>query len=241
MKKHSSVLMLLARSTIYRVLALLVLLAVIERVLFGRALPYGQFGEDGLKTCFSESYIVWAFGLYFLLLTALLCTTGCALGSRTGDTLRRLRISEKAVFLWQCGYNACCYLLFWAVQVGLALYFCRMYTQTVPDSVTNQTVFLAFYRVPLLHSLLPLAHISRWVRNFLLLAGLSITAAGVPYAQRRGECAAPVIALVSVAVFQFVRDLSESGSDVILSILSIVTAAVTLISVLGKEAAYDDV
>ena len=107
MKKHSSVLMLLARSTIYRVLALLVLLAVIERVLFGRALPYGQFGEDGLKTCFSESYIAWAFGLYFLLLTALLCTTGCALGSRTGDTLRRLRISEKAVFLWQCGYNAC--------------------------------------------------------------------------------------------------------------------------------------
>ena len=103
MKKHSSVLMLLARSTIYRVLALLVLLAVIERVLFGRALPYGQFGEDGLKTCFSESYIVWAFGLYFLLLTALLCTTGCAFCSRTGDTLRRLRISEKAVFLWQCG------------------------------------------------------------------------------------------------------------------------------------------
>ena len=38
MKKHSSVLMLLARSTIYRVLALLGLLAVSERVLFGRAL-----------------------------------------------------------------------------------------------------------------------------------------------------------------------------------------------------------
>ena len=99
---------------------------------------------------------------------------------------------------------------------------------------------LAHSHSPLLHSLLPLAHISRWVRNFLLLAGLSITAAGVPYAQQRSERAAPVIALVSVAVFQFVRDLSESESDVILSILSIVTAAVTLIYVLGKEAAYDD-
>ncbi|MDY5972239.1 MAG: hypothetical protein SPJ01_05110, partial [Butyricicoccus sp.] len=114
------------------------------------------------------------------------------------------------------------------------------YTQAAPESVTNQTVFLAFYRVPLLHSLLPLAHISRWVRNFLLLAGLSITAAGVPYAQRRGERVAPVIVLVSVTNFQFVRDLSESGSDVMLSVLSIVTATVTLISVLGKEAAYDD-
>ena len=56
-------------------------------------------------------------------------------------------------------------VIFWAAQVLFVLLLCRVYlAKADPACVNAQTVFLAFYRQKFLHSLLPLAETSRWVR-----------------------------------------------------------------------------
>ena len=184
MRQHLSVLTLLTRSTIYPIAVLLAVMAAVEAVLFSLAM--GANGTLSLTGMIRSSRIVWVFGAAFLLLTVLLCRTGCEFGSRQGYTLRRLSISERAVFAWQWGYNTACYLLLWWWQALIAFALCLWYaSQAGPELVGSQTIFLAFYRSELLHSLIPLEEVSRWVRNGVMALGLGACAALEPFLQRR--------------------------------------------------------
>lgn len=183
MKQHLSVFMLMVRSSFYKILGLLALMAVAEATLFHFALDGGANLEHVVK----YSRITYPFYIVFVLLTLLLCSAGCEFGSKTGYTLRRLSISEKRVFFWQCVYNTAAYLLFWAVQVLVAVALCTAYVTVFADSpyITHQTLFLAFYRSDFLHSLLPMENILFWVRNLLFFVSLGVTTAHFPYSQRR--------------------------------------------------------
>ena len=64
----------------------------------------------------------------------------------------------------------------------------------------SQTIFLAFYRSELLHSLIPLEEISRWVRNGVMALGLGACAALEPFLQRRKELPWEILAPVSLAL-----------------------------------------
>ena len=66
MKKHSSVLMLMARSTIYRVLGLLIVMAVAEAGLFWLRLQQGAIdGNFSLEAVISESRLALACAAIF--------------------------------------------------------------------------------------------------------------------------------------------------------------------------------
>lgn len=206
MRKHLSVFMLHCRSTVYKVLGVMAAMAAAEGALVFFALRRpAEF--PSLESFISQSRIIWAFAAAFLAVTALFCASGCEFGSRTGYTLCRLRISEKTVFLWQFLYDLMGYFILWAVQTGLALAFCRAYAAANPELCNNQTVFLAFYRSELLHSLLPLENWARWLRNFAFLTGTAAAAARYPMLRRRGKKGIWIILLAVLVLFNFAGEI----------------------------------
>lgn len=159
--KHLSVLMLYVRGVIYPVLAVLVLMVAVQTGLFFLAL---QRGADSLDTLIDSMFCRFVWLGAFLLMIALLSRMYGG-----GYTVRRLRISERAVFLWHSLSCLFCFLLLWMAEVIVVAMLCRYFlTLPVAETLSPQTLFLAFYSNAFLHSLFPLEEISRWV--FLLVS-----------------------------------------------------------------------
>lgn len=217
MKKHLSVFMLMARSTIYKVLSVLLMMAVVEYGLFYERMKVWGVGDTyNLEMMIEGSRILWVFGVAFLLITICLCQTGCGFSSKTGYTLRRLSISERMVFVWQSLYNMICYSLLWCVQILIVFGLCNLYVNMAPEGyVTNQTIFLAFYRNDFLHSLLPMEDAGFWIKNILTVLSMGICSAHYPMAQRRGKKIQEVMLLTACVFVFFVGELGEYVSPAI--------------------------
>lgn len=239
MKLHWSVLMLMARSTIHKLLGLFVIMAVAEGVLFALSLCT-WLNIGGLELILSHSHITVVCAICFVLVTVLLWTTGCEFSSKQGYTLQRLSVSPRSVFLWQAVYNTICYFLFWAVQTLIVLALCHLYMAVAHEAVVNQqTVFLAFYRNPFLHSLLPLDEAFRYVRNVLLVLSLGVTSAHFPLCQRRRTWSFTAIGMAAATLFLFQGNMGNFDGDSALAVFAV--AALVLTIVMGwKEPAYED-
>lgn len=209
MKKHISVLMLMARSTIYQILGLLAVMAAAEGGLFWLVLNRGPTDSGfSLELVIQNSRIIWVFGVCFLLLTVLL-SWACRQVSGSYTALR-LSVSGRQVFFWQSVYNVLCYLLFWAAQILAVIVLCRLYTARAPaEYVSGQTVFLAFYRSKFLHSLLPFEDVLFWVRNGVMALALGVCAARRPGQADRGVWAQTI--LVTVVANFFHREIGAAG------------------------------
>ena len=233
MKKHSSVFMLMARSTIYRVLGLLIVMAVAEAGLFWLRLQQGAIdGNFSLEAVISESRLALACAAIFLFVNAVL-----SWGSYTVSdtyTAARLSVSGKAVYLWQCVYNTLCYLLFWMAQILIAIGLCRVYEVVAPaEFVSNQTVFLAFYRSKFLHSFLPFEDTWVWIRNILLVVALGVCSSRQPGRNKKvgvGAC----ILIAASGVF-FVQEIGDATSVLFLVIAAVLCAVPAIVRALGKE------
>lgn len=235
MKKHSSVFMLMARSTIYRVMGLLILMAVAEGGLFWLRLQQGAIdGNFSLEAIISESRLSWACAAFFLFVNVILSWGSYTISDTY--TAARLSVSGKAVYLWQCIYNSLCYLLFWMVQILIGIGLCRVYEAMAPaEFVSNQTVFLAFYRSNFLHSFLPFEDTWVWVRNILLVVALGICSSRIPGKNRKigiGSC----FLIAATGVF-FVQGIGEA---VALIIAAIVCAVPAVVKALSKEVPDED-
>ena len=235
MKKHSSVFMLMARSTIYRVLGLLILMAIAEAGLFWLRLQQGAIdGNFSLEAIISESRLSWACAAFFLFVNVILSWGSYTISD--AYTAARLSVSGKAVYLWQCIYNSLCYLLFWMVQILIGIGLCRVYEAMAPaEFVSNQTVFLAFYRSKFLHSFLPFEDTWVWIRNILLVVALGICSSRIPGKNRKigiGSC----FLIAATGVF-FVQGIGEA---VALIIAAIVCAVPAVVKALSKEVPDED-
>ena len=256
MKQHLSVFMLYIRSSLYKVLLLLVGMVAVECVFFWWKLDSTMreatvLSESGiedlagmgvqlsLEAILENSYIVYIFIAFSLLITVVLCLIGCERGNKQGYTLRRLSIPESAVVLWQSLCNTGCYLLLWVVQIGTALGLCQWYVaQTGVNS--NQTVFLAFYRSNFLHNILPLDETSLWVRNVLLIVTFGMVTACFSFRQRRGKFAAEIIALFWATIVWGSRDLGSIVIDIFAILCCLMVIGVELYRILAKEVPDDE-
>lgn len=91
-----------------------------------------------------------------------------------GYTLRRLRISERTVFLWHVLSCFFCFVILWMAEILVLTALCRYFlTQEITSGLSNQALFLAFYRNAFLHSILPLESVSRWIYLFCTFASLA--------------------------------------------------------------------
>ncbi len=218
----SSVFALCIRASFGKILAVLALSGLVQTVLFWIAMD-----PSNLSASFQNAYVDLVFRLTFLLTLFLLIRWQTA--STSGYTLRRLAVSEWTFTLLNALYNALVLLIFWAVQTGIALVLCKLFLMNTADHLVNpQTVFLAFYRDNYLHSLLPLAEISRWARNIAYTLSIGICAAAGPCMMRRGQ---GIILSLCPAVLYFlvcVRPVGEIGFDIFQSLVVLATAASAL-------------
>lgn len=223
MRKQLAVLFLFVRSSILWMLLLFLLLAAAEIGWFSvllRGLPdfsgavdetqaYELFQNAGLEQLLASGVMKYPMLAALALACVQLMRVGSEKDARVGYTLRRLLVSEQTVFVWQWVCNAAFFFLLWVVQLALAFGLCTWYTRAAdPLLVSEQTVFLAFVRDDLLHSLLPLGDVLLWVRNALFFLVLSGACALCPYRRRRGLYAWATYACVAYFLFRFPTGLS---------------------------------
>jgi hypothetical protein len=231
MKRHLSVLMLAAGSTVCKIAGLLLAMAAAEGALFYITLKSLQGGPGSLEQVFTQSRIALVSGLFFLILCALLSLTWCELrGSRLRYTMGRLSVREETTAVWHAAYNVLILFVFWAAQLAVALLLCRYYASVAdPAYVSRQTVFLAFYRQKFLHSLLPLGETTRYIRNAALILSLGVSAASFSYRQRHGLRGVAVALLAAFTVAVFAGNMGSFSGDILVSLaaLAVATGAAT--------------
>ena len=150
------------------------------------------------------------------------------------------RLSQRREYRPEVASFSTC-LLLWMVQMATAFALCRWYLALAePEFVSNQTVFLAFYRSKFLHGLLPLAESSAWVRNFFVVLGLGCASAYFPYLQRRGKFSVSVLLLLVISIIWFPRNVGIAAGDFWVIFSSVAVIGWIVYKVFIKEGEQDE-
>ena len=236
MKKHLSVFGLFARSSFFKVFLILLAMCVVEIAFFRfelrdalEAYEIVGSGMPSLERMFMRAATNVYFRIALFLISFVICLPGCNFKSNTGYTLRRLSISEGAVFFHQAAYNALIYIMLIAVQLVTVFGLSQYYLSVAPEEcISNQTVFLAFYRNDFLHSLLPLEDVGLWIRNGLLVITFGLATAEYPYRQRRHKFSPTALALVVYTICRFDQSIGQLGHVVTTAIIAVMLAVATV-------------
>jgi len=242
MKKYLSVFGLFAQSSIYKILGIILLMILAETGLFAYAyIPtMSSEGIGRFEHYIDTSHINLCLAAAFILITVILCLPGTEFSSKVGYTLRRLSVSEKAVFFCQAIFNTISYLILWAVQVGILYAFSLWYTMKTPiEFVNNQSIFLAFYRSEFLHTILPLSEVMLWIRNILLFISLGFASAEFPYIQRRRKHSPFIVPLSIFMLLFFVTGIGGVENIVSSIFLFVIVVCKSLYDIYHKEESYD--
>lgn len=242
MKKYLSVFGLFAQSSIYKILGIISLMVLAETGLFAYAFVPELSSESvsRFEHYIGISHIDLCLAVAFILITVVICLPGTEFGSKVGYTLRRLSVSEKAVFFCQAIFNTISYLILWAVQVGILYAFSLWYTMKTPiEFVNNQSIFLAFYRSEFLHTILPLSEVMLWIRNILLFISLGFASAEFPYIQRRRKHSPFIVPLSIFMLLFFVTGIGGVENIVSSIFLFVIVVCKSLYDIYHKEESYD--
>lgn len=105
--------------------------------------------------------------------------------------------------------------------------------------ISDQTIFLAFYRSGFLHSLLPLGEATRYVRNVVLILCLGTLTAHFSFLQRRGRRGLSMVILTTLVLVNFPRPMGGFASNLLLSLLALGMAAGAVVEIL-REGDYEN-
>ena len=189
MKKSVSVWMLLARSTFWKICAVLAVTGLGEAALLALQASKGSplIGRPdagiqalalNVENLYRYGHISLMCGVGAMAVLLILMLPGWHRTTKTEYTLRRLQVSPKGFYLCHAGYSFCCLLLYWAVQ-ALTLSALTVYWGKAlhPELYGPETLLLAAWRVPLLHALLPLADWSVLLRGLAMALLLAVLVA----------------------------------------------------------------
>lgn len=268
MKKHLSVFGLYARSSIFKIMGILLLMGGVQIALFAKnyfpSISASSSASDvndmiwqgdTASIHFLQNYIEMS-GISkiclvgFLLLTFVLCMTGTEYSSKTSYTLKRLSVSEKSTYFHQAVYNTFAYVLFGAVQLVIIFIIGTIFAETAPaESVHKQVLFLTFYQDYFLHALFPMEDGLLWFRNVCWLIALGAATADFPYVQRRGSKFNMSLVVILVMVIGFGgnhRAFSEGpigsmGNCIFTSFVAVMVVVYILAcTVFAKEGSYEE-
>lgn len=225
MRKHIAAAGLYVRMNILRVITILLITVTAEVLLFCRA---ASLPNTGLEDVIARSGVLWVMAAAFVLLTVQLCAAGGDRGGRQNYTLQRLALQERTVTFWQMAVNALFYLLFWTLQ-GLALIILCAVVRDTGDVLSGQALFLACWRSPLLHGLIPMGEVLIWIRNVCFCAVLGIVTAKFSWCRRRGKFGVGVLFAAAACLLFFPREVGKAVEDtlVMLFLLTVASGAVT--------------
>lgn len=218
MKRYLSVFEMIIRSSIYRVLVIFLVMIAAESLMLVYAWNQSlAVLQPNLEEWIGQSYIVFAFGIAYALLTRVLSVSGTNTGSMLSYTLQRLRIPERKVYLLQWIYNSFCYLLLWGIQAILLFGISAVYVKCKQGVVmSNQTIVLAFYRNEFMHSILPMEDILGWCALVFFIILMGGFAADFSQKQRNGKQEWMLIAFFIFTCSAFLRDVTDG--PIILSV-----------------------
>lgn len=235
MKRCLSVMKLAAAGSVYRAAGLMMVMGSVELMIFYYllgAIP-GNMSTVSLEEMVASSGMAVIGLTSFVVLCLILMLPECEYGgSRIGYTIRRLSVSERDVWgLWTV-YHVLVLILFWMVQLLVALAACSMYLQQAdPACISEQTVLLAFYRKGFLHNLMPLEDWSRYVRNLLVLICMGMGISDFSWKQRRGGYRLTLLVPLLCVLFGFTQGTGDGmASDLF---ICIVNGFMMLIMVMG--------
>ena len=223
MRQHMSVFMLFAKSSFYKVLILLLAMIAAEGAWFYKTLLglqekrqlEGKYTVVLAEAVFEDAHLMGFFAVAVIGLTVILAYVGRSTIGHQEYTWNRLSITPTSIFLWQTLYNTGCFLLLWFVQAALAFSLCLYYVKTAEaGAVTHQSLFLAFYREPFLHGLIPLQNTWYWVRNVLFFVALGFSTAYDVSCARQGKNRMWTWWMIlGLGLAKFKADLSMNGTD----------------------------
>ena len=230
MKKRMSVAGLALQLTWIPVLVLFAAVFVGQQLLFwlplrqGMDIPFEHHVEEHL------AFLGWL-GVILTALTAVVSSSSyrrCDFGM----TLSRLGISSLEVTVQFGLVFAGYFLLYWAVQFAtITMLYARSLTpEQMEDGWTPVWYFLAAYRCPYLHLLMPLRDILGYVRNVLgCVAFGMMTAAARTSGTERANPLLAILVLAWLGLFVFLQDpLAGQSTDLCLSLAFAVLTALVL-------------
>lgn len=206
MRRYAALFQLMVRSTIYKLLAVMAVMGAAQVGLFAfqaqKIWSHVQVMADGVDVTAYYPYgiadvvssanlsLVWLWGV------VIFCEILVFMAGRGSlYTLDRLGLSQRGRNLLYSLYHTMALVVLFAFQAAVAVGLCLLYSKMVDGAyVGPQTIFLAFYRVPLFHSVLPLGDWFRWLFNLVLLVSLGIATAEGGQIIRNGK--RPVAATV---------------------------------------------
>lgn len=233
--KHLSVLMLYVRGAIAPLISIMVLMAAVQT---GLSLWSVQRGVSTLEVLVQFAHWRFIFLGGVILLVAMLSRTYGG-----GYTIRRLRISERAVFLWHSLACFCCFVLLWMVEIIVSTVLCQYFLSlSSANDLSGQALFLAFYRSDFLHSILPLEEVSRWIYLLTAFLAMAFSMADAIVRIRYGHKATPLLLTLISALWLFQRTLGSLAPDVFLALFHLCIIAYTIWDVWcnAEEVASDD-
>ncbi|MBQ9165846.1 MAG: hypothetical protein IJX71_02830, partial [Oscillospiraceae bacterium] len=128
MRHYKATFLLLARSSVYRLLLVFLLMGAVQGVWFYQVVRNQLvLGTPSLEVAVDEARLSLIFAIGAILVFILLAAVGCEFGSKQSYTLRRLPLSEKAVFFCQSVYNSLGFFLLWAFELLITLILCQLY------------------------------------------------------------------------------------------------------------------
>ena len=237
MKKHLSVLALTVYRTLFWVLAVCMVAALAQIGLC--AFQILQAGSQERASYTLEQLIeLPSFGriggIAFLAVCAVLCFCGCDRAtSRSGYTMRRLQIDERAAVGWASVSNAGMLALLWGSQLAASLAVNLILRRVIGSQPDAQTLLIAFYRSEYLHALLPMREFSLLIRNLLLLLALAVSCAIFSYHQRRGGYRLEPLILVLLTLFYFPQQAGSLDADLVLMLAAVAGIISSLYSLWG--------
>lgn len=214
MSKHFSVFMLYIRSYIDPVIGVLFLLAAAQTGLFLLTMHNGAVSlQDAIQS--AHLFHIWLAGLILLVILLFRRSEG-------GYILRRLRVSQRAVFWWHGLSCFLIFLLYWLAEVITVIALCRHFLIQTGSSVSDPTLFLVFYQSDFLHSILPLEEVSRWIYLLTTFLTLAFMMANDAMRCRYAGWQKPhSVVYLCVLVFSFQRQLGNMTSDILLTMLNL--------------------
>ena len=222
MKKHLSVFLLSARYALWPALIAGALGAAAAYFALSRAAAASGFSSE----LFDSAGIVVNAGAVVLgvLLMIPLRERG---GVQPGYTLRRLRVSELAAFLWQALAGAMAYFIFlMCVAAGCLFYGLHLQSQGLGEA-GDMSVLVAMIVSPTAHALLPLGDWPVYIRMAAVLYTLGAAAAYSGFVSRRGRLA--VSPFILLALCWIGQGLEAHVGEYLYELLATVVCGVALL------------
>ncbi len=246
MKKYLSVFSLVARESMVRVSLLWALSAAVQTAVFYKQMFSDRVVNDKfLSEAFSydndELCLPFVFFLTLLLTGLLLMKTGMDFRTRTGYTLRRLRISEKQIYVIQSAYNCLMIFMLFVFETALCFFLAKWGTTFIEtELVTNQTVYLTFYTASFLKEIFAGRNIVTVIRNLFFIASMGFNLSAFSYLWRRGsKYVFGVLVLVAAAIIFWVSPDFEYIENIPVTVVAVGTLIIAIGMVRSRREEYD--